>query len=100
MPILAGTDANNAPGAPASVPHGPSLHHELALLVDAGLTPRDALRAATALPARHFGLADRGAVAPGLRAGLVLVDGDPLADITATARVRAVWCGGVERAGL
>ncbi|MFF4610186.1 amidohydrolase family protein [Streptomyces albidoflavus] len=97
VPILAGTDANNAPGAPASVPHGPSLHHELALLVDAGLTPLDALRAATVLPARHFGLTDRGAVAPGLRADLVLVDGDPLADITATARVRAVWCGGVER---
>lgn len=100
VPILAGTDANNAPGAPASVPHGPSLHHELALLVDAGLTPLDALRAATVLPARHFGLTDRGAIAPGLRADLVLVDGDPLTDITATARVRAVWCGVVQRAGL
>lgn len=59
-----------------------------------------ALRAATVLPARHFGLTDRGAVAPGLRADLVLVDGDPLADITATARFRAVWCGGVERTAL
>lgn len=97
VPILAGTDANYSPGAPAAVPHGSGLHQELALLVEAGLSPLDALRAATVLPARHFGLADRGAIAPGLRADLMLVDGDPLSDITASARVLRVWCAGVER---
>ncbi|CCB72478.1 putative hydrolase (plasmid) [Streptantibioticus cattleyicolor NRRL 8057 = DSM 46488] len=96
VPVLAGTDANSAPGAPAAVPHGTSLHHELELLVNAGLTPLDALRAATCLPARHFGLGDRGSVTPGLRADLLLIDGDPLADITATRAVRRVWCAGVE----
>ena len=46
--ILAGTDANQAPSAPASPPYGSSLHHELRLLVDAGLSPLEALRSATA----------------------------------------------------
>jgi imidazolonepropionase-like amidohydrolase len=96
VPVLAGTDANSAPGAPASIPHGSSLHHELELLVDAGLTTLDALRAATSLPAKHFGLDDRGAVAPGLRADLILIDADPLADITATRRIQRVWCAGIE----
>ncbi|MGW9048374.1 amidohydrolase family protein [Streptomyces lydicus] len=47
------------------------------------------LRAATSLPARHFGLTDRGAVEPGLRADLVLIDSDPVADIRATRQIRA-----------
>ncbi|MFC8454812.1 amidohydrolase family protein [Kitasatospora sp. NPDC057223] len=96
VPVLAGTDANTQPGVPAAVEHGSSLHRELELLVEAGLSAAEALRAATVLPARHFRLADRGAITPGLRADLVLVDGDPLTDIRATRAVRAVWCGGVE----
>lgn len=96
VPILAGTDANSQPGAPFTITHGESLHRELALLVDAGLSPVDALRAATVLPARYFGLSDRGAVQPGLRADLVLIDGDPLADITATRNIRRIWCGGID----
>jgi len=55
--ILAGTDANT--DSPAAVSHGDSLHHEMELLVEAGLSPADALRAATDLPARYFGLEDR-----------------------------------------
>ncbi|MBL1101047.1 amidohydrolase family protein [Streptomyces coffeae] len=96
VPVLAGTDANRTPGSPANVPHGMSLHHELELLVDAGLTTVDALRAATGLPALHFGLADRGVIEPGLRADLVLIDGDPVADIRATRHLQRIWCGGVE----
>ncbi|MFH8680887.1 amidohydrolase family protein [Streptomyces lydicus] len=96
VPVLAGTDANTQPGVPFQVPHGTSLHHELELLVTAGLTPAEALRAATSLPARHFGLSDRGAIAPDLRADLVLVEGDPLADIRATRAITRVWCGGIE----
>ncbi len=96
VPVLAGTDANSTPGSPAHIAHGGSLHHELELLVDAGLSTAEALRAATELPAQHFGLADRGAIEPGLRADLVLIDGDPVADIRATRRLRRVWCAGVE----
>ncbi|WP_163509495.1 amidohydrolase family protein [Fodinicola acaciae] len=97
VPVLAGTDSANAvPGMAFQVNHGESIHEELALLVEAGLTTVAALRAATELPARYFGLADRGRVAAGLRADLLLVDGDPLADITATRNVVRVWCGGVE----
>jgi imidazolonepropionase-like amidohydrolase len=98
IPILAGTDANATPGVPYQPAFGASLHEELALLVDAGLSTAAALRAATSLPAKHFGLSDRGAVEPGLRADLVLVDGDPLADITATRAIRRVWLAGVESA--
>ncbi|WP_411074911.1 amidohydrolase family protein [Streptomyces sp. cmx-4-7] len=94
--ILAGTDANLTPGIPVQPPYGTSLHHELDLLVRAGLTNREALRAATSLPAQAFGLRDRGAVRVGNRADLVLIDGDPLADITATRAVRRVWVGGAE----
>lgn len=97
VPVLAGTDANTAPGTPAHVRHGESLHHELELLVDAGLSPVDALRAATALPARHFDLGDRGAITPGRRADLVMIDGDPTVDISATRNLVRIWCGGIER---
>ena len=96
VPVLAGTDANDAPGTPSWVPHGESLHQELELLVGAGLSTRDALLAATALPARYFGLSDRGPIEPGKRADLLLIDGDPLADIRATRSISRIWCGGVE----
>lgn len=87
--ILAGTDAGN-PGTA----HGVSLHGELALLVRAGLTPVQALAAATSVPARRFGLQDRGRIAAGMRADLVLVEGDPAQDITATRAITSVWKNG------
>jgi imidazolonepropionase-like amidohydrolase len=90
VPILAGTDAPN-PGTA----HGASLHRELELLVSAGLTPLEALAAATSTPARLFGLLDRGRIAPGLRADLVLVDGEPDLDIRATRAIARVWRNGV-----
>ncbi len=98
IPILAGTDANATPGVPFSPRHGESLHQELELLVDAGLSPVDALRAATSMPAQYFGLNDRGVIAPGRRADLVLLEGDPLADIAATRNIRRIWCAGIEPA--
>jgi imidazolonepropionase-like amidohydrolase len=88
--ILAGTDAPN-PGTA----HGASMHRELELLVKAGLTPIEALTAATATPAAAFDLKDRGRIAPKLRADLLLVDGDPTRDITATRAINTVWKGGV-----
>lgn len=88
--ILAGTDAPN-PGTT----HGASMHRELELLVRAGLTPVEALAAATSVPAAAFSLKDRGRIAPGLRADLLLVDGDPTRDIAATRGIVTVWKGGV-----
>lgn len=90
VPILTGSDAPN-PGTS----HGASIHREMELLVKAGLTPEQALAAATSAPARAFRLTDRGRIAPGLRADLVLVGGDPLKDITETRNIVKVWKGGV-----
>jgi len=80
VPILAGTDANADPGVPAAISHGSSLHHELELLVDAGLTTLDALRGATSRPARYFRLGHRGVIEPGRRADLASCLGDPISD--------------------
>jgi len=88
--ILAGTDAPNSGTA-----HGASLHGELQLLVEAGLTPTEALAAATSAPAAAFRLADRGRIAPGLRADLLLVEGDPTADVLQTRAIVRVWKLGV-----
>lgn len=90
--LMVGTDA-----APLPLPflggvvHGASVHQELQYLVRAGLTPIQALRAATLTPARRFGLPDRGRIAEGLRADLLLVDGDPTTTISDTLNLRDVW---------
>lgn len=91
VPVLAGTDAPN-PGTA----HGASIHRELELLVRSGMTPEQALAAATSVPARTFHLNDRGEIAPGKRADLLLVKGDPTHDITATRDIVAVWKAGVQ----
>jgi len=90
VPILAGTDAPN-PGTA----HGVSMHRELELLVRAGLAPEAALAAATGVPARVFRLGDRGRIAPGMRADLVLIEGDPTRDITASRTIAGIWKGGI-----
>jgi imidazolonepropionase-like amidohydrolase len=87
--ILAGTDAANWGMSPVF------LHRELELLVAAGLTPAQALAAATSAPADAFRLGDRGRIRPGLRADLVLVTGDPTRDITDTRGIVAVWKEGI-----
>ena len=90
VPLLAGTDALN----PYVFP-GFSLHDELALLVEAGLTPAQALRAATYAPAQFLGATDSlGTVAPGKLADLVLLDADPLAAVRNTTRIAAVVANG------
>jgi imidazolonepropionase-like amidohydrolase len=87
--LLAGTDAGNPNTA-----HGASLHEEMAQLVAAGLRPDEALAAATSAPARVFGLHDRGVIAVGQRADLLLVEGDPTVDIGATRAIVAIWKNG------
>ena len=91
VPILAGTDAPN-PGTS----HGASIHRELELLVRSGLTPLEALASATSVPATIFHLDDRGMIAPGKRADLLLVRGDPTRDIIATRDIVSVWKLGAE----
>jgi imidazolonepropionase-like amidohydrolase len=90
VPILAGTDAPN-PGTA----HGASLHRELELLVRSGMSPVEALASATAVPATIFHLDDRGEVAEGKRADLLLVKGNPTHDITATRNISVIWKAGV-----
>jgi imidazolonepropionase-like amidohydrolase len=78
------------PVFPLTVP-GFTLHDELLALVRAGVPPAVALRAATLEPARYLGAADSlGTIETGKVADLVLLDGNPLADIRNTARVNAV----------
>jgi imidazolonepropionase-like amidohydrolase len=90
VPILTGSDSPS-PGQT----YGAAVHGELELLVGAGLTPTQALVAATSAPARAFRLTDRGRIADGLRADLLLVEGDPTTDILATRRIVSVWKRGV-----
>lgn len=90
--VIAGTDAGflnsfNYPGI--------GLHDELSLFVGKGLTPAQALSAATRAGPAWFGQLDRyGAVEPGKAADLVLLDGNPLKDIAATRAIRAVVMNG------
>jgi imidazolonepropionase-like amidohydrolase len=86
IPIVAGTDK----GVP-----GVSVAREIELYVQAGLTPMDAIRAATAVPARVMGLdKDSGTIAPGLRADLIVVDGNPLTRISDIRNVALVSANG------
>ena len=88
--ILAGTDA----GAMYDFP-GSDLHSELWHMVQAGLTPLEALRTATLTPARFMNVADSlGSIRSGKLADLVLLDGNPLADIRNTERISGVVANG------
>jgi len=86
VPIVAGTDQ--------AIP-GHSLHRELEIYVEAGFTPMEAIQAATLVPARVMRLEKEvGTLAAGKRADLIVVDGDPLADIHAIRRVASVMTAG------
>jgi imidazolonepropionase-like amidohydrolase len=90
--LLAGTDTGF--GNLYTIP-GFSLHDELALFVQAGLTPLAALRTATVNPAKFLGREkELGTVGRGKLADLVLLDADPLKDIGNTQKIRAVVVNG------
>ncbi len=96
--ILAGTDS----AAPYVFP-GSSLHEELALLVEAGLTPMESLQTATRNPAEFLGKLDsQGTIAVGKNADLLLLDANPLDDIRNTHKIRALILRGklLDRAAL
>lgn len=86
--VLAGTDMA------ARIVPGQSLHRELELLVESGLTPLEALRAATTNPARAFGRADLGAIEAGRTADFVLLRADPLDQISNVRAIEAVVARG------
>lgn len=90
VPILAGTDT----AAGVRVYPGFSLHDELDLLVQAGLSPMQALQAATLNAGKYLGLADTGTVEKGKRADLVLLDANPLEVIGNTRKIQAVVLAG------
>ena len=85
--IACGTDA-------PAIPHGDNAK-ELWAMVDRGMTPMQALRAATVMSAELIGVDDRGRLEPGLLADIIAVPGDPAEDITTTETVRFVMKGGV-----
>lgn len=89
VPIVAGTDAGN----PATF-HGISMRSELALYLEAGLTEREALESATSVAAKAMGLSDRGYIAKGARADLLVVHGNPTSDLTALRNVELVYRSG------
>lgn len=88
--IVAGTDAPNEMLIP-----GASLHRELALLVQAGFTPADAIQAATVRAATMLGADSLGTIAAGKVADLVILDADPTADIANTRRIDRVMLNGI-----
>ena len=89
------TTANTAvAGTDQAVP-GYSLHREIELYVQAGFTPMEAIQAATIVPARAMGVDNEsGTVEKGKRGDLVLINGDPLADIHNTRNVEYVITNG------
>ncbi len=97
--IVTGTDTA---GGPPWVVAGNSLHRELELLVEAGLSPVEAIRCATSTAAEALRVPNRGTIAPGKLADLVIVRGDVAADISAIREIEQVMLGGrlYERAQL
>ncbi len=91
IPIVAGTDAGSS-----GVIWGFSLHDELQLLVEAGLTPKEALTSATRLPAIWLGIDSKiGTIEAGKFADLILLDSNPLEDIRNTRKIAGVFINGL-----
>ncbi|KAI1407289.1 hypothetical protein F5Y13DRAFT_175229 [Hypoxylon sp. FL1857] len=91
--IILGSDSA---GPALGTAFGLSAHHELATLVKkCGFTPKEALRSGTALVSKRLRFNDRGRITEGLRADLVLVEGNPLEDIDSTLNLRGVWKQGM-----
>lgn len=91
--ILAATDANNGSYSLA-VAYGTSLHHEMELLVQSGMTPTEVLASATSNVAKTFGINELGMIAEGKKAVLLLLEGRPDKNITDTKKIKQIWIDG------
>ena len=90
--VFSGTDAS---GLALGTAYGLSLHQELAILVEnCGSSPVEAIQAATVVKAKRYSFSDRGQIKAGLRADLVVVEGNPLDNINHTLNLRGVWNAG------
>lgn len=89
LPVLSGSDSGNA-----GTQYGASMHHEIAFLVQSGFSPIVALASATSAPADAFKMKDRGYIAKGFKADLVLVEGAPDQQIEDTRNIVEVWKNG------
>ena len=86
IPVVMGTDAGNIGAL-----HGPSVFREMEIMAMAGLTPLQVLRSATVNGAKLLGMEkELGTIAPGMLADLVILDADPLADVSNLSRIHAV----------
>ncbi len=90
VPILAGTDT----AAGVRVYPGFSLHRELELIAQSGLSPMETLQTATRNAGVYLGLSDTGTIEKGKRADLVLLDANPLDSISNTRKIRSVVING------
>ncbi|OQU99900.1 hypothetical protein CLAIMM_05472 [Cladophialophora immunda] len=95
VPLIAGTDSIGV-NPPFNLPFGYTLHQELEKFVEVGFTPAEALRSATSLPAMLHNVTDRGVIALGKRADLILLNSNPLEQITNTRDIAKIWIGGIE----
>ncbi len=91
--ILVATDANNGSYAPG-VPYGTSMHREMKLLAQAGLTPIEILSGATSKVAEVFQIEHLGSIREGKRADMLLIEGRPDEVITDAAKIKQIWSGG------
>ena len=89
--ILVGTDVSVPMPHLGGLAHGVSVHHEMQLLVEAGLSPIEALRSATSVTSKRFNLSDRGLIAEGMRADLLLVQGSPIVNISDSLSIVGIW---------
>ena len=87
--LLAGTDPPNV-----GLDYGSSLHNELRLYVQAGLSPLAALKTATSSPNEIFSLGDIGVIREGQLANFNLIDGDPLLRMEEISQIESIWAGG------
>lgn len=96
VPIAVGTDSVGSLPGVINYPFGRSLHCELQNLVDAGFGNAEAIQAATAGAAKLYRLYDRGSISTGMRADLLLLNSNPIENITNTLDINAAWVGGIQ----
>lgn len=93
VPILVATDSSDSFFVP-QLKHGETLHKEMELLAEAGLTPQEVMQGATAKATKAFGISEAGTIAPGMKATMVLVKGRPDKDITDSTKIVQIWVDG------